>query len=209
MEQKIIQISAGQGPAECAWVVARLLKMLLITLRESEFKVTEVSREKGPENGTINSVSLFLQGYKLSEFLSDWKGSIQWIGKSPYRKFHKRKNWFVGVEVFDLKKLQQFNPKELKFETFRSSGSGGQHVNKVETAVRAIHIPSGISTVVSATPSQSMNKKIAIEKLKIELEKHQTEQLSALSSKKWKAHKQLARGNPVRVYEGHKFTRKK
>jgi peptide chain release factor len=143
MEQKIIQISAGEGPAECAWVVAKLLKTMLIALREKDFKVTEISRDKGPENGTINSVSLFLQGYKLSEFLSDWKGTIQWIGNSPYRKFHKRKNWFVGIEIFDLKKGYDFNPRDLKFETFRSSGSGGQHVNKVETAVRAIHIPTG------------------------------------------------------------------
>lgn len=209
MEKRIIQISAGRGPAECAWVVAQLLKVFLSATREQNFKVEELSREKGPENGTLNSVSLYLQGFELAEFMDEWKGTIQWIGKSPYRKFHKRKNWFVGIDVFELSGKNHFNPKDLKFDTFRSSGSGGQHVNKVETAVRAIHIPTGISAVASATPSQSMNKKLAIEKLKIELEKHNTEQAATLATTKWSAHNSLERGNPARIYEGKKFVRKK
>lgn len=209
MKKKIVQITAGQGPPECKWVVARLLKQLKNEASSKDFKLTEIERSKGEQNGTLSSVTVLLEGVHLEDFLKSWKGTVQWEGQSPYRKYHKRKNWFVGVDVFDLKKHHEFSERDLRFETFRSSGSGGQHVNKVESAVRVIHIPTGIATVSSATPSQFMNKKTAIEKLKIEFEKRKSERLAENEADQWMAHKQLQRGNPVRTYEGRKFRRRK
>ncbi|MEO9531790.1 MAG: peptide chain release factor H [Crocinitomicaceae bacterium] len=209
MKQKILQISAGNGPAECAWVVAQLLKTILIATKNLNIKVIEVDREKGTENATLNSATLFLEGAEVGEFCSKWNGTIQWIGQSPYRRYHKRKNWFVDVSTFESEGTTNFKQKDVKFETFRSSGAGGQNVNKVETAVRATHTPTNVSVVCRSTPSQLINKKIAIEKLKIELEKRRSEQAAELMSSQWMAHKSIQRGNPIRVYEGKKFDRKK
>ena len=98
---------------------------------------------------------------------------------------------------------------KLRFETFRSKGKGGQHVNKVETGVRAIHVPTGISVVSTEARSQHMNKKLAMNRLcdilaDMELGNRRREKELA-----WMEHTRLERGNPVRVYEGMDFIRKK
>ena len=209
MEQKIIQITSGRGPAECAWVVAQLLKKMHAALKTRGIEHEEISRSKGHENGTLNSVSLLIKGYKLNAFLTEWCGSILWVGQSPYRKFHKRKNWFVGVEGFNIDRDTNVDARQVKFQTMRSSGPGGQHVNKVESAVRATHIPTGISVVARASRSQHMNKKIALEKLKKEIETRKLEQLSEKNSLQWDSHNKLQRGRPVKTYTGREFRLKK
>ena len=96
---------------------------------------------------------------------------------------------------------------DIVFERFHSGGKGGQHVNKVETGVRLIHIPTG--TVVTSTQerSQLLNRKNALEKLASILRAKQSEQVQLQVNNAWREHNKIVRGNPVRVYEGMKFTR--
>jgi len=91
--EKILQITAGRGPAECCWVVAQVLKFLLEDARKNGILCTTLHREKGIENGTLFSASIMLEGEKLDGFVKEWLGTVQWIGQSQFRKFHKRKNW--------------------------------------------------------------------------------------------------------------------
>ena len=79
--------------------------------------------------------------------LSQFVGSVQWVCQSPYRPGHKRKKWFLDFSSCTEAKTEAFDPKQVRFETFRSSGKGGQNVNKVETGVRAIYLPTWQVTV--------------------------------------------------------------
>lgn len=136
MKTKTIQITSGRGPVECCWVVAQVLKYLIEDIKKAKIKYTLLQREQGTENGTLQSATIQLQGKELDLFLKDWLGTIQWIGKSSFRKFHKRKNWFIGVYEIEATEETLLKENEIKFQAIRSSGAGGQHVNKVSSAVR-------------------------------------------------------------------------
>ncbi|TCP28273.1 peptide chain release factor [Tenacibaculum skagerrakense] len=205
METKTIQFTAGRGPAECTWVVAKVLKTFIKNSSNAGISYVILHQEKGVENGTVQSVSLQLKGQNLTLFLKDWLGTIQWIGKSTFRKYHKRKNWFIGCfELKELKILEVFE-RDIEFQAIRSSGPGGQHVNKVSSAVRAKHIPTGVQVLVSESRSQHQNKKLAINRLKEQLANYNIQQLQENIQDEWENHLNLERGNPVQIFTGTDF----
>jgi len=196
MKTKIIQITAGRGPAECCWVVAKVFKYFLEEVQKSECNYVIIQRIPGTENGTVQSVTIQLKGKGLETFTSSWIGTVQWIGTSTFRKHHKRKNWFIGIY-------------ELIFQTMRSSGPGGQNVNKVNSAVRAIHQPSGTVVVVMDSRSQHQNRKIAIARLKEKMRNVQLDKLKESLVDQWQNHLSVQRGNPIKVFKGTDFRKEK
>ncbi|MDR1181237.1 MAG: peptide chain release factor H [Bacteroidales bacterium] len=199
MERRYIQITSGRGPVECCRVVFKIVEKILKEAKQQGISAEIVEREKGEVNRTLLSAVLFLAGENLKTFVDSWEGTVQWIAQSPYRKFHKRKNWFVGVQCLPAFEENQWDESELRVQTLKASGPGGQHVNKTESAVRITHIPSGISVTVSDERSQLQNKKQAIERLKIKLAAHEQERTMAFEQTNWQNHNELERGNPVRV----------
>lgn len=203
--EKLIQITSGRGPLECQWVVAKVLKVFLEEAKNNRIDYEIIHRENGDENLTLKSVTLLLKSKNVNEFLKEWLGSICWTGKSTFRKLHKRSNWFIGV--FELEGLEKisFNEKDIQFQTTRSQGSGGQNVNKVNTAVRATHIPTGQSVFVQDSRSQLENKKLSVERLKEKVLEQNIIQLQKRMQETWNNHLQVQRGNPVRTFSGTDF----
>lgn len=203
--EKLIQITSGRGPLECQWVVSKVLKTFLEEVKENNIDYEIIHRENGDENLTLKSVTLLLKGQNIQEFLKTWLGSICWTGKSTFRKLHKRSNWFIGVFELENLKTIDFKERDIKFQTARSQGSGGQNVNKVNTAVRATHFPSKQSVFVQDSRSQLENKKLSIIRLKEKVMGVYIQQLESKMKETWSLNLQVQRGNPVRTFTGTDF----
>ena len=206
--EKLIQITSGRGPLECQWVVAKVLKFFLDNAQQNNIQYEVIHREKGDENLTLKSVSILLKGKNLSGFLENWLGTICWTGKSTFRKLHKRSNWFIGIFELEMPTSISFSEKEIQFQTTRSQGSGGQNVNKVNTAVRATHLLTGISVFAQDSRSQLENKKFAILRLREKVNQQYFQDLEVKMQEKWNNHLQVQRGNPIRTFSGTDFKKK-
>lgn len=199
MEKIYMQITSGRGPAECCRVVALVLEKILHQATAMGIKAEMVDRETGPFNRTLLSAVISLEDNNCETLIKKWEGTVQWIASSPYRIYHKRKNWFIGVQTFKLSESRKVQETEIRYDTLRASGPGGQHVNKTESAVRAVHIPTGISVVASDQRSQWQNKKLATERLLLKLASWEIEQAQVQAQANWNNHNCLQRGNPVKV----------
>ncbi len=209
MNSKVIQITAGRGPAECCWVAAQVLKLFLKEVESFGIVYKVIHRVKGFENGTIQSATIKLEGKGLTGLLNSWLGTIQWIGVSTFRKYHKRKNWYIGIYELDQINLGSILEKDMVFKAMRSTGPGGQNVNKVNSAVRATYKPTGTSVVVMDSRSQHQNKKIAIDRLRDKMLELQLEKLKESISNQWENHLTVQRGNPIKVFKGTDFKKEK
>jgi len=207
--EKIIQITAGRGPAECTWVVAQVLKKVLEEAQEQSLETVLLQRETGSENGTVETATLSVKGKNVTEFVNSWLGTIQWIGQSQFRKMHKRKNWFIGIFEIEKQKNTEISENDIQYQAMRSSGAGGQHINKVSSAIRATHIPTGIAVVAMDSRSQHQNKKLATERLLKKLEGETLQQLKNHVGKQWENQLNIQRGNPTRTFTGTDFKKNK
>ncbi len=200
-----LQVTSGRGPDECCWVVARIVEAICREVLAIGGNAEVLEFVPGNRSEIFKSALISIKGEGLTGLIDSWTGTVQWTGQSQYRPNHKRKNWFVGVELCQVPDELELNSKDLRFETMRSSGPGGQHVNKTESAIRVTHVPTGISTMASGSRCQHMNRKLALRNLNEKLEEHNYNMKAENQQSRWAGHGNLERGNPVRVFRGEKF----
>lgn len=198
----VLHLTAGTGPLECRWVVMQLARAFAREASDMGLGCSLL------ESGDDLPASLLLQisGEQAPTFAAERTGTVQWIGKSPFRPAHKRQNWFVGVSLApEAEAFGDLDEADIDYQAMRASGPGGQHVNKTDSAVRAVHRPSGLTTTAQEQRSQHANRKLARLKLAIMLEERRGQSKNAARRTQWQAHRELERGNPVRVYAGEGF----
>ena len=200
-----IQITSGQGPVECQWVVARVRDAIAAEAGRGGLVMHDVASVPGEATGCLRSCSFLLEGDGDEAFAARWRGTIRWIGDSPFRPGHKRRNWFVGVATFTLPARVEWSPDEVRVETMRASGPGGQHVNTTASAVRATHLPTGVSVVARDERSQHRNRALALTRLAAVLAGRDDAREADLRHGRWRLHAALERGDPARTFHGVGF----
>jgi peptide chain release factor len=200
MSELWLQITAGKGPLECAWAVVKVSAELEAAARAAPMECRTVEIEAGAVAGTALSALVSVSGNAVESFAESWRGTVQWTERSPFRPEHRRKNWFVGIEVLEPVEETLFNPNDVRWETMRASGPGGQHVNRTESAVRVTHQPTGVQAVAMEERSQHRNRRLALARLAVKIEEVNSRRRADGRERRWLAHQELERGNPVRAF---------
>ncbi|MCW6660364.1 peptide chain release factor 2 [Aerococcaceae bacterium NML191292] len=204
----ILEIHPGAGGTESQDWGSMLLRMYQRWADKNGFKVTMLDYQDGEEAG-IKSVTLEIEGHNAYGYLKSEKGVHRLVRISPFDSNSRRHTSFASVEVtpmLDDTIEIEINPDDLRIDTYRASGAGGQHINKTSSAIRITHIPTGIVTQSQSQRSQFQNRDLAMNMLKAKLyqleEANKAKELAAIKGEQ----KDIAWGSQIRSYVFHPYS---
>ncbi len=204
----ILSIHSGAGGLEAQDWAEMLLRMYR-RWAESKGYGTETLDLQSDTEGGIKSVTLLIKGINVYGYLKSEKGVHRLVRISPFDSAGKRHTSFASIDVFpevDDDVDIEINEKDLKVDTYRSSGSGGQHVNTTDSAIRITHIPTGIVVQCQSERSQHMNRATAMNMLKAKLiqvkEEENKEKIEDLQGN----YSQIGWGSQIRSYVFHPYS---
>lgn len=204
----ILSIHAGAGGTESQDWVDMLLRMYLRWAEDKRFKASILDQMPGEEAGT-KSVTVLIEGTNAYGFLQPERGIHRLVRISPFDANKRRHTSFAAIDV--IPELEDnvdvdINPDDLKVDTYRASGAGGQHVNKTSSAVRITHLPTGIVVQCQNERSQHKNKEMAMKILKSRIfERQRVEQEQKVAQIKGEQ-KDIAWGSQIRSYVFQPYT---
>jgi peptide chain release factor 2 len=204
----ILELHPGAGGTESQDWGSMLLRMYTRWAEKKGFKVETLDYLPGEEAG-IKSVTLLIKGHNAYGYLKAEKGVHRLVRISPFDASGRRHTSFVSCEVmpeFNEDIEIEIKPDEIKVDTYRSSGAGGQHVNTTDSAVRITHIPTGIVVTCQSERSQIKNREKAMNMLKAKLYQKKLEEQQAELAEIRGEQKEIGWGNQIRSYVFHPYS---
>lgn len=204
----IISISAGAGGTEATDWAEMLVRMYLRYCERTNFKTAILDQLEGEEAG-LKSATISIEGRRAYGFLRAERGVHRLVRISPYDAQKRRHTTFALVEVLpeveEAAEIEEIPDDELKIDTYRAQGAGGQHVNKTDSAVRLTHLPTGIVSQSQSERSQHQNRLAAMKILRARLlERRIAEREAEIASLKGE-HVEAGWGNQIRSYVLHPY----
>ncbi len=202
-----LSIHPGAGGTEsCDWA-AMLLRMYTRWCERKGYEYDILDYQSGDEAG-IKDATIYIKGSYAYGYLKSESGIHRLVRISPFDANHRRHTSFASVFVYpeeDTTIEVEINDKDLKIDTFRASGPGGQNVNKVNSAIRITHVPTGIVVSCQTQRSQHQNKIMALHLLKVKLYEKYLNEKQTVKNELEKGKKEIAWGNQIRSYTFHPY----